>query len=160
MIRDDLFPVAFGRGIRENFHVLILILLFAFKGGTFKFNFDFSGPLNERFALDEVAHRHVVLDPRAPRLAPTGGVKDPHFDAEFGARLERLVNNSPPVVGEESGRSFDDVILADIANECAVDTDGLHRLKVFDDAFARGVAGDPIPVGSGADFSEWVLKIA
>ena len=42
----------------------------------------------------------------------------------------------------------------------AVDTDGLHRLKVFDDAFARGVAGDPIPVGSGADFSERIFKIA
>ena len=155
----DALAVSFWSRIGQNFEILIFVRIFGVERRLGEFFFKFRGPFYERFALNDIAHRFFVGDPRAARLAPAGRIEDTHFDAFFRRRFERGVNDFPPFVGEEPDRTGRDIVLPDVADIGAVDSDGLHGANVFRDAFARRVAREPVPVCAGAHLADRIDEI-
>ena len=104
-----------------------------------------------RFRRSEITHRLVGLYPRAAGLTPARRVKDSDFDVQLGRFFQRGVQDVPPLFAEHFHVAVGYVVLADVADERAVDSGFFHRLEVFDNAFFRNVVRNPIPVNAGLD---------
>ena len=112
-----------------------------------------------RHARDETAHGRLGLHPRSAGLAPAGRVEDADLDVKPARRLERRSERLFPFGGESLHGAGLVSAPADVADVRAVDAGAFHRLEVLAHAFARDVAGHPVPVTSSPDLAERIREV-
>ena len=92
-----------------------------------------------------ILHALLRLNPGPAGLAPARAVEQADFNPQLPGRLEGLVRNVPPLIGEQRHRAVG-IAFALVSDKRLVDAHPFHSFQVFHHAFLGNVVVHPIPV--------------
>jgi len=117
-------------------------------------------PRNARLGPNELLHRLLGLDPRAPGLAPAGRAGNRQLQTQL-LGLGRCVPKYLVPPGRHEGEPlWDDLrgVAGGVEVLDSTDTDTVHPLQILLHSFARDVAVHPMPPDTGGRRSRRLLE--